>query len=342
MLIRITDRTLSCIDDRSSDKPALVRFLHFLLKMDPGAIELSEKMYRLLSPLPEYPSYILRIENAADAKKYPHIAEFVCRNVPASAPVDAREKIRAEILLDNTLKTPSETIARYTGYANVRIQGLDSIMCDDYMQVFEYLKKSFNSSGNAGRLEFCPRNHFNCATALAAEWITSGSGTGVVTSFGGIGGFAPTEELIMILREYRLRGEDKIYKFFPEMTRLFHRLTKKNVNPNKPIIGSRIFHVESGVHVDGILKQPKCYEPFEPEIVGQKRKIVLGKHSGTASILAKLSEYDLKCSQERIPFILEQIKNKAVAENGEVSDMEFVKLLQEQLLKEQIAKERGS
>jgi len=337
-LIRITDRTLSCVDDRTNDKSALVRFLHFLLKMDPGAIELSEKVYHLLSPLPEYPSYVLRIENPADAKKYPHIAEFICRNVPASAPVDAREKIRAEISLANTLKTSSETIARYAGYTKVRVQGLDNIMCGDYMSAFEYLKETFNNSENAGRIEFCPRNYFNCATALAAEWITSGAGSGspgwVVTSFGGIGGFAPTEELIMILREYRLRGENKIYKFFPEMARLFHRLTKKNVNPNKPIIGSQIFHVESGVHVDGILKQPKCYEPFEPEIVGQRRKIVLGKHSGTASIIAKLSELNINCTQERIPLVLEQIKNKAVEENGEVSDGDFAKLLKEQLHKE--------
>jgi len=344
-LIRVTDRTLSCVDDRSGDKSALVRFLHFLLKLDPGAIELSEKIYRLLSPLPEYPSYILRIDNPADAKKYPHIAEFICRNVPASAPFDAREKIRAEIPLNNTLKASSETIARYAGYTKARVQGLDSLMCDDYTRAFEYLKKSFG--GDPGRIEFCPRNHFNCATALAVEWITSGAGAGsgsdspscIVTSFGGIGGFAPTEELIMILREYRLRGNDKVYKFFPEMTRLFHRLTKKNISPNKPIIGSQIFYVESGVHVDGILKQPKCYEPFAPEVVGQKRKIVLGKHSGTASIIAKLSELDIKCSQERIPFVLEQIKNKAVEENGEVSDWDFAKLLREPLLKEPLLKE---
>jgi homocitrate synthase NifV len=124
--------------------------LHFLIKMDPGAIELSEKMYRILSPLPEYPSYILRMENPADAKKYPHITEFVCRNVPASAPIDARERIRAEILLDNTLKTSSETTARYAGYTNVRVQGLDNLMCDDYMRAFEYLKKSFNGGAGGG------------------------------------------------------------------------------------------------------------------------------------------------------------------------------------------------
>jgi len=329
-LIRITDRALSCIDDQLRDKSAVVRFLHFLIKTDPGAIELSEKVYKLLSPLPEYPSYILRIKKAADAEKYPHITEFVCRDAWADARTD-KKRIRAEISLDNTLKSSAETIARYAGCANVRVQGLDNIMCEDYTRAFVSLKKSFN-----GSIEFCPRNHFNCATALAAEWITSGAGTNIVTSFGGIGGFAPTEEVIMFLRENRLRNENKTYEFFPEMARLFHKLTKKNVSVNKPIIGSRIFCVESGIHVDGILKQPKSYEPFAPEIVGQKRKFVLGKHSGTASVRAKMLEFDIECAQERIPFILEQIKNRAVEKSGEVTDMEFVKLLQEQIAKERV------
>jgi homocitrate synthase NifV len=297
--------------------------------MDPGAIELSEKMYKLLSPLPEYPSYILRIENTADAEKYPQITEFICRDTWADALTD-NKKIRAEISLDNTLKASAETIARYAGCANVRVQGLDHLMCGDYMRSFVSIKESFK-----GGIEFCPRNHFNCATALAAEWITSGAGNGsssfVVTSFGGIGGFAPTEEVIMFQRENRLRNENKTYPFFPEMARLFHKLTKKNVSLNKPIIGSRIFCVESGIHVDGILKQPKSYEPFAPETVGQKRKFVLGKHSGTASVRVKLSEFDIKCEQEHIPFILEQIKTKAVEKSGEVTDMEIVKIAKERV-----------
>jgi len=320
-LIRITDRTLSCIDDLSPDKTAAVDFLNCLIEMNPGAIELSEKMYKLLSPLPEYPSYILRIENACDVEKYPQEGEFVCRNVWTDA---ADERIRAEIQLNNTRKVSAKTITRYGIYAKVRVQGLDYVMCGDYMRAFEYLKELFN-----GGIELCPQNRFHCATALAAEWITSGTGNEVVTSFGGICGFAPTEELVMILRENRLRDENKIYAFFPEMARLFRRITHKYVRMNKPVIGSRIFHVESGVHVDGILKHPKCYEPYPPEIVGQKRKIVLGKQSGTASIQAKLSEFNIECPQEHIPFILEQIKTKAVEKNGVVSDWEFVKIAME-------------
>jgi len=318
-LIRITDRTLSCIDDRSFDKTALLRFLDFLIEMDPGAIELSEKMYHFLSPLPDY-LYILRIEQSAHVEKYPQITEFICRN----AQTGADERIRAEIQMNNMRKTFENRIARYAGYAKLRVQGFDYVMCGNYLYAFECLKESFN-----GGIEFCPQNRLYCATALAAEWITSGAGNEVATSFGGIGGFAPTEELIMILRGNGMRGKDKIYAFFPEMACLFHRITKNYVRRNKPVIGSRIFHVESGVHVDGLLKQPKCYEPFAPEIVGQTRKIVLGKQSGTASIKAKLSQFNINCDQEKIPLILEQVKSRAVQKNGAVADWEFVKIAME-------------
>jgi homocitrate synthase NifV len=99
------------------------------------------------------------------------------------------------------------------------------------------------------------------------------------------------------------------------------------VRRNKPVIGKRIFNVESGIHVDGILKQPECYEPFPPEIVGRKRKIVLGKQSGTASIRAKLSELNIQCAEKHIPIILEQVKAKAVAKNGAITKREFAQIV---------------
>jgi len=231
--------------------------------MEVDAIELSEQMYDLLSPLPKYPAYILH---------------------------------------------PKKT----------RIQGLDDALCGDYLQTFKHLK---------GNFEFCPSNRFHCATALAAEWVISGAGKNIVSSFSGIGGFAATEELIMILKINGLRKPKKNYNFLPEMAELFSKIIKKKIPKNKPIIGGKIFEVESGIHVDGILKDPAGYEPFSPENVGQKRKIVLGKHSGTASIRTKLAELKIKCAEEDIPHILEQVKMKSMQKKGEVSNREFAKIV---------------
>jgi homocitrate synthase NifV len=273
-----------------------------MIELDPGAIELSEGIYRLLSPLPEYPSYTLRLSRAADAANYPHISEFISPET--------------EIFIDSADEIGVIADAR-AGCSKLRVTGLDDALCGDYRQTFALLKRK------RGLRDFCPTNRFRCAAALAAEWVTSGAGNGVVTAFGGAGGFAATEELIMILRTNKLRDPDKDYGFLPEMASLFKRIAKKNVPPNKPVIGKRIFHVESGVHVDGILKQPMCYEPFAPETVGQTRKIVLGKQSGAASIRAKLAELKLRYAEDELQPILARVKAKAAEKLGAVTDREF-------------------
>jgi homocitrate synthase NifV len=193
-------------------------------------------------------------------------------------------------------------------------------LCGDYLQTFAKIKEAYGED-----IELCPANNFHCATALAAEWLISGMGNNVVSSFGGIGNFAATEELVMILQMKGLRKAEKTYEFLPEMTKLFCKITGEKVRKNKPIIGKKIFNVESGIHVDGILKLPECYEPFSPEIVGQKRKIALGNKSGKASVRAKLSELNMQCAEKHIPHILEQVK----ARKGTITDKKFAKILRE-------------
>jgi len=49
---------------------------------------------------------------------------------------------------------------------------------------------------------------------------------------------------------------------------------------NKAIVGDSVFAHESGIHLHGISMLPLTYELFPPELVGQKRSIVIGKRSG--------------------------------------------------------------
>jgi homocitrate synthase NifV len=218
-------------------------------------------------------------------------------------------------------------------HSQTRLTGLDDALCGDELHTFTQAKEAFSDD-----VEFCPGNRGYCATALAAEWVISGAGNNVASSFGGIGGFAATEELIMIFHLNGLRKTDKTYSFFPEMTRLFKKITGKKVRRNKPVIGKRIFNVESGIHVDGILKQPECYEPFPPELVGRRRKIVLGKQSGTASIRAKLSELNMQHAEEHIPHILERIKKKATTKNRAITKREFAIIVKDLTQRHEVTK----
>lgn len=310
-MIRITDRTLSCLDHIAENisKENLEGFLAFLIKTDVDTIEISEKIYNRLAPLPSYRSYLLRVNRASDAVKYLDLGRVVCRNA------DAALGLIAEIQL-NDLRD-AYTLARYANHEKVRVTGLDNLLMGNYLKSFAQLKSAFSA------VEFCPGNSFSCAAALTAEWVSSGTGNEVVTSFGGYGGFAATEEIILILRCSRSRKVGKTYPFFPEMAKLFSQIITTPTAENKPIIGRRIFHVESGIHVDGIIKNPKCYEPFPPEVVGLSRKIVLGKHSGSSSVRMKMQEFGLNFSEAQIAEILQKVKALGTKKNGAVTDHEF-------------------
>ncbi|MDR3277769.1 MAG: isopropylmalate synthase [Oscillospiraceae bacterium] len=313
-MISITDRTLSCLDAFAPCAAPLTRFLELLIEMGADTIEVSEKTYELLRPVSVGVSLVLRVHSVSDIERHPEIQRFVCRNAPASAGV------RTEIVLNDTRE--AYTIARYADYASVRIQGLDDVMLGDYAAVFKRIRQSFSCD-----LELCPTNRLNFAGGIAAEWAEQYPDAALVTSFGGIGGFAPTEELAMILRLRRLRKVTKNYEFFPEMAELFRQLTGRQIRRNKPIIGKRIFCVESGIHVDGILKQPKCYEPFPPETVGQTRRIVLGKQSGAASVRLKLSELGVTCDEALIAPILERVKRLSTEKNALLTNAEFEEIV---------------
>ena len=73
------------------------------------------------------------------------------------------------------------------------------------------------------------------------------------------------------------------------------------VQRNKAIVGRNCCLHESGVHVDGILKNRSTYEIFPAELVGwglTNNGVVLGKHSGRAAYKGKLAELGVVMDNE--------------------------------------------
>jgi isopropylmalate/homocitrate/citramalate synthase len=72
-----------------------------------------------------------------------------------------------------------------------------------------------------------------------------------------------------ILSFHNLEGIQK-YNIQPLME--FQAISKKSLasffRPNKPITGQNAFSHKSGVHTNGILKDPRTYEPFDPAMLG--------------------------------------------------------------------------
>lgn len=79
-------------------------------------------------------------------------------------------------------------------------------------------------------------------------------------------------------------------------------ITGVYVQPNKAIVGENAFAHESGIHQDGVLKEPTTYEIITPESIGKlnNNNIVLGKHSGRHAFDNYLKQNGMVLSQEAL------------------------------------------
>ena len=68
------------------------------------------------------------------------------------------------------------------------------------------------------------------------------------------------------------------------ISRWLYTAIGRTLSPYRPVVGSRIFHHSSGIHVDGVIKEPANYELFSPDLVGSKRKIIVTHQTGRAGI----------------------------------------------------------
>ena len=175
---------------------------------------------------------------------------------------------------------------------------------------------------------------FGLAVANSLAAFEAGA-MAISTTVNGIGeraGHASLEEIIMNLR--MLYGIEMPFKYevLYELSRLVEKYTTMPVPKNKAIVGDNVFSHESGIHVSAIRSEPLTYEPYTPEFVGQKRKIILGKHCGMSSIEYKLDELGLSVPESEKEILI--LKIKEMAERGaKVGDKEFKNMVQEVLSK---------
>jgi D-citramalate synthase len=146
------------------------------------------------------------------------------------------------------------------------------------------------------------------ANTLAALKAGASAAHVTVNGLGERAGNTPLEELVMALEVlYQhptgIRTED----LYPLST-LVSRLTGVPLPTNKAVVGEMAFTHESGVHAHGVLRDPSTYEPIRPEMIGRKRRILLGKHSGSAAVEAALHEMNYRPEEVQLKEILKRIK----------------------------------
>lgn len=172
-------------------------------------------------------------------------------------------------------------------------------------------------------------NDFGFAVANSIAGLLEGA-TAISTTVNGIGeraGNASLEELIMSLKLLYNKDLGFNTKVIHELSQKVSQYSKIPIPDSKAIVGHNVFRHESGIHVDAILKNPLAYEPFIPEMIGTKRQIVLGKHSGKSAIIEKLDTLNIKVTEEELCQIVTLVKKER--ENGEeITNEKFDEILE--------------
>jgi len=163
------------------------------------------------------------------------------------------------------------------------------------------------------RVDVHCHNDFGLAVANSLAGVRGGADGVQVTvnGFGERGGNAALEEVVAALHFLMGRRTGVQLGLLTRVSREVARVFGVPLPPNKPVTGLNAFAHEAGIHVHGVLSNPATYEPMPPEAVGNRRRIVLGRHSGRAAVIHALEAMGFKPSRELVDHILERLKEHA-------------------------------
>lgn len=204
--------------------------------------------------------------------------------------------------------------------------------------IIESLKKSVPGIDDIVLSVHC-HNDLGLAVANSLAALEKGARQ-VECTVNGIGeraGNASMEEIVMALKvrqdlvPYKTNINTKeIYN----TSRMVSGFSGIIVQPNKAIVGENAFAHESGIHQDGMLKNRNTYEIMTPEAVGvPKTKIILGRHSGSHGLKARLKDLGYTFSEADMQKIYSRFTELA-DKKKEVFDDDLRLLMGDEIFKE--------
>jgi 2-isopropylmalate synthase len=178
-------------------------------------------------------------------------------------------------------------------------------------------------------------NDLGLATANTLAAVQAGARQVEVT-INGLGeraGNASLEEVVMALRtrptQFPKLGSSIQTEQITAASRLVSYLTGFAIQPNKAIVGGNAFSHESGIHQDGVIKNPLTYEIMTPQSVGLAgSQLTIGKLSGRRGLQGKLRELGHDLEGDALEVIYRQAIALADAKK-EVTDQDLLALVEQ-------------
>ena len=191
--------------------------------------------------------------------------------------------------------------------------------------------EAFRTRFPTAPLEFHNHNDFGMAIGNVVAAVEGGASV-IHSSINGLGertGNAATEQVAAALEMLLGVRTGLRLEHLTAVSRLVEDVAKVAVPANAPIIGRRLFEVETGVAIHSVQKLEaagiKPTRTFVPSVVGQRGfSVLLGAGSGRASVIHHLERLGLEASPEQVVEILSAVKHESTVRKGLLDEETFV------------------
>jgi 2-isopropylmalate synthase len=96
------------------------------------------------------------------------------------------------------------------------------------------------------------------------------------------------------------------------VSRLLDERLNRAPNRHAPYVGESAFAHKGGLHVSAVEKDPRCYEHVAPELVGNRRHIVVSDQAGRSNVLARFKDIGLvvEAADPKVATLIDEIKQR--------------------------------
>ncbi|AQQ51766.1 2-isopropylmalate synthase [Planococcus lenghuensis] len=211
----------------------------------------------------------------------------------------------------------------------------------EYGDMFRYLKENVKGIDKVKLSAHC-HNDLGMATANTLAAIENGADQveGTINGIGERAGNVALEEIAVALHirkpVYGVETTINLHEI-KRTSQLVSQLTGSLIQPNKAVVGKNAFAHESGIHQDGMLKNPLTYEIITPELIGDAAtELVLGKHSGRHAFKDRAIKMGFDLSEEKLNNAFIEFKKLADRKKAIVEEDLMVLLTDQQIHDEDV------
>jgi 2-isopropylmalate synthase len=138
---------------------------------------------------------------------------------------------------------------------------------------------------------------------------------------------------------FTVLGDLQLKRFIPlvaperleRLTEISHsvaELCNQSTPSVSPYVGHTAFSHKAGLHASALAKAPDMYQHIDPEVVGNRQRLVVSELAGRSNILMKAKELGLSITDDQARTVLDEVKaREALGWSYEAADASFALLL---------------